>query len=149
MLDANGDSSGMHQQIAAPTTTLRKRRNWRWPVTLACLPAIAITWWVIAGRGPAPIGVTTERAEIRDITQVVSATGKIRPEVEVKISPEVAGEIIEMPVIVGQTVKKGDLLVKIKPDNYTARVNQTKASLSAAEADSLQRKVQMLNDQLD
>ena len=149
MLDANGDSSGMHQQIAAPNTTLRKRRKWRWPVTLACLPAIAITWWVIAGRGPAPIGVTTERAEIRDITQVVSATGKIRPEIEVKISPEVAGEIIEMPVIVGQAVKKGDLLVKIKPDNYIARAKQAEASLSSAQADSLQRKAQALNDQLD
>jgi HlyD family secretion protein len=139
----------MHQQIAAPNTTLRKRRKWRLPVTLACLPAIAITWWVIAGRGPAPIGVTTERAEIRDITQVVSATGKIRPEIEVKISPEVAGEIIEMPVIVGQAVKKGDLLVKIKPDNYIARVKQAEASLSSAQADSLQRKALALNDQLD
>src|ERR1700741_2982603 len=106
MLDANGDSSGMHQQIAAPNTTLRKRRKWRWPVTLGCLLAIAITCWVIAGRGPAPIGVTTERAEIRDITQVVPARGKTRPEIEVKISPEAAGEIIEMPVVVGQAVKK-------------------------------------------
>jgi len=149
MLDANGDRSGMHQRIAAPNTTLRKRRKWRWPVTLACLLAIAITWWVIAGRGPAPIGVTTERAEIKDITQVVSATGKIRPEIEVKISPEVAGEIIEMPVIVGQAVKKGDLLVKIKPDNYIARVKQAEASLSSAQADSFQRKAQALNDQLD
>ena len=66
-----------------------------------------------------------------------------------KISPEVAGEIIEMPVIVGQPVKKGDLLIKIKPNNYIARVKQAEASLSAAQADSLQRKVQMLNDQLD
>ena len=66
-----------------------------------------------------------------------------------KISPEVAGEIIEMPVIVGQSVKKGDLLIKIKPNNYIARVKQAEASLSAAQADSLQRKVQMLNDQLD
>jgi len=149
MLDANCDRPGMHQQIAAPNTTLRKRRKWRWPVTLAFLVAIAITWWVIAGRGAAPVAVTTERAEIRDITQVVSATGKIRPEIEVKISPEVAGEIVEMPVIVGQTVKRGDLLVKIKPDNYIARVKQAEASLSSAQADSLQRKAQALNDQLD
>jgi HlyD family secretion protein len=64
-------------------------------------------------RGPDPIAITTEKATVCDITQLVSATGKIRPEVEVKISPEVAGEIVEMPVIVGQPVKKGDLLVKI------------------------------------
>ena len=100
-------------------------------------------------RGPDPIAITTEKATVRDITQLVSATGKIRPELEVKISPEVAGEIIEMPVILGQTVKKGDLLVRIKPNNYIARVKQAEASLSAAQADSLQRKVQMLNDQLD
>ena len=149
MLDANGDRSRMHQQIAAPNTTLRKRRKWRWPVTLAFLLAIAITCWVIAGRGPAPVAVTTEKAEIRDITQLVSATGKIRPEIEVKISPEVAGEIVEMPVVVGQAVKRGDLLVKIKPDNYIARVKQAEASLSSAQADSLQRKAQALNDQLD
>src|SRR5262245_44569898 len=139
MLEVDGDRSRMHQQIAAPNPTLRNRRKWRRQATLACLLAIAVSSWVIAGRGPPPIAVTTERAEVRDITQFVSATGKIRPEIEVKISPEVAGEIIEMPVIVGQAVKKGDLLVRIKPDNYMARVKQAEASLSSAEADSLQR----------
>jgi HlyD family secretion protein len=139
----------MHQQIAAPKITLRKRRKWGWRITLACLLAIVATCLQIAQRGPEAIAVTTEMATIRDITQVVSATGKIRPEIEVKISPEVAGEIIEMPVIVGQSVKKGDLLVKIKPDNYIARVKQAEASLSTAQADSLQRKAQALNDQLD
>jgi len=103
----------------------------------------------LAERGPDPIAITTEKAAVRDITRIVSATGKIRPEVEVKISPEVAGEIVEMPVIVGQPVQKGDLLIKIKPNNYIARVKQAEASLSAAQADSFQRKVQMLNDQLD
>src|SRR5262252_6607131 len=139
----------MHQQIATPNTPLRKRRKWRWPLAVACLLAVAITCWAIVWRGPAPIAVTTERAEVRDITQLVSATGKIRPEIEVKISPEVAGEIIAMPVVVGQKVKKGDLLIKIKPDNYIAAVKQTEAALSAAQAASLQIKAQMLNDELD
>jgi HlyD family secretion protein len=113
---------------------------------LALIAGVGVYW---AERGPDPISITTEKATVCDITQLVSATGKIRPELEVKISPEVAGEIIEMPVIVGQPVKKGDLLIKIKPNNYIARVKQAEASLSAAQADSLQRKVQMLNDQLD
>ena len=113
---------------------------------LALIAGVGVYW---AERGPDPISITTEKATVCDITQLVSATGKIRPELEVKISPEVAGEIIEMPVIVGQPVKKGDLLLKIKPNNYIARVKQAEASLSAAQADSLQRKVQMLNDQLD
>jgi HlyD family secretion protein len=118
-------------------------------VLLAAVVVIIVGGLYLAERGPDPIAITTEKAAVCDITQLVSATGKIRPEVEVKISPEVAGEIIEIPVVVGQPVKKGDLLVKIKPNNYIARVKQAEASLSAAQADSLQRKVQMLNDQLD
>jgi HlyD family secretion protein len=141
--------SRMHQRVAPSSSNKRKRPRWRRSLVLVALLVIVGVGVYLVERGPDPIVITTERATICDITQLVSATGKIRPEVEVKISPEVAGEIIEMPVIVGQPVKKGDLLVKIKPDNYIARVNQAKASLSAAEADSLQRKVQMLNDQLD
>jgi HlyD family secretion protein len=139
----------MHQRAAAFSEATKKRRKWRLWASFGVLAIIVGAGVYMVQRGPDPIAITTERATIRDITELVSATGKIRPEVEVKISPEVAGEIIEMPVIVGQPVKKGDLLVKIKPDNYVARVKQAEASLSAAQADSLQRKVQMLNDQLD
>lgn len=75
------------------------------------------------------------------IVETVSATGKIQPEIEVKISSEVSGEIIALNVIEGQVVKKGDLLVKINPDLYTSGYNRTlsnlagtKANLSQAEA---------------
>jgi HlyD family secretion protein len=140
----------MHQQVAMPPQLRRRgRRRAHWflagVITLAIALAAVIAWQ----RREKPVMITTERAAFRDITQRVTATGRIRPEVEVKISPEVAGEIVELPERVGQTVKKGDLLVKIKPDNYLARVKQAEAALSAAEADSLQRKAQMLNDQLD
>jgi HlyD family secretion protein len=140
----------MHQQVAMPPPLRqrgRRRANWflAGVITLAIALAAAIAWQ----RGEKPVMITTEKAAFRDITQRVTATGRIRPEVEVKISPEVAGEIVELPVTVGQAVKKGDLLVKIKPDNYLARVKQAEAALSAAEADSLQREAQMLNDQLD
>jgi HlyD family secretion protein len=139
----------MHQRAAAFSKATRKRRKWRLWALFGVLAIIVGAGVYLVQRRPDPIAITTERATIRDITELVSATGKIRPEVEVKISPEVAGEIIEMPVIVGQPVKKGDLLVKIKPDNYVARVKQAEASMSAAQADSLQRRVQMLNEQLD
>src|SRR6202162_2615728 len=139
----------MHQRVAPSSIAKRKRPKWRPWVLVAILAAIVGSGVYLVQLGPDPIAITTERVTIRDITELVSATGKIRPELEVKISPEVAGEIIEMPVIVGQPVKKGDLLIKIKPNNYIARVKQAEASLSAAQADSLQRKVQMLNDQLD
>jgi HlyD family secretion protein len=95
------------------------------------------------------ISVFTERVKKRDIVHLVAATGKIRPEREVKISSEVAGEIIWMPVVLGQRVKTGDLLAKIKPDNYVALVRESEASLVAAKAQSVVRKAQMVNDDLD
>jgi HlyD family secretion protein len=76
-------------------------------------------------------GKEVETAVVNAITivETVSATGKIQPEIEVKISSEVSGEIILLPVVEGQVVKKGDLLVKINPDLYTSSLNRTIAGL--------------------
>ena len=88
-------------------------------------------------------GIEVETAKANDITivETVSATGKIQPEIEVKVSSQVSGEIIELPVKEGQIVKKGQLLAKINPDLYSSGVERsvsnysgTKASLSQAEA---------------
>lgn len=68
------------------------------------------------------------------IVETVSATGKIQPEIEVKISSEVSGEIISLPVKEGQVVKKGDLLVKINPDLYTSGYNRSVSNLSGTKA---------------
>ncbi|MBA3849487.1 MAG: efflux RND transporter periplasmic adaptor subunit [Opitutus sp.] len=84
-----------------------------------------------------PIQVTIEKAFVKTITHVVTATGKVQPETEVKISPEVAGELIDIAVQEGQTVKKGDLLVRIKPDLYRAQLEQQEAALAAARASSV------------
>lgn len=89
------------------------------------------------------IVVTTEKASIRTITQLVSATGKIQPETEVKISPEVAGEIVLLPLREGAAVKKGDLLIRIKPDFYQAQVEQREADLAAGKAGAIQTKAQL------
>src|SRR5437773_12391204 len=64
------------------------------------------------------ITVQTEKVARRNLTEIVVANGKIQPVLQVKISPEVSGEIIELPVKEGQDVKKGDLILKIKPDFY-------------------------------
>ncbi len=80
------------------------------------------------------VTVQTEKTVRRNITQIVSATGKIQPETQVKINAEVSGEIIELPVQEGQTVRKGQLLVKIKPDAYKAQLDQSEASLKMTEA---------------
>ena len=66
----------------------------------------------------------------QNITQLTTANGRIQPVFEVKISPEVSGEIIELPVVEGQSVKKGDLLCRIKPDVYQSMREQYEASLS-------------------
>lgn len=87
--------------------------------------------------------VTVEKAVVKTITQLVTATGKIQPETEVKISPEVAGEIIAIPVIEGQTIKKGALLVKIKPDTYQAQLEQQEAALTSAKATAVLGKAQL------
>ncbi|HOZ74099.1 MAG TPA: efflux RND transporter periplasmic adaptor subunit [Flavobacterium sp.] len=81
-------------------------------------------------------GIAVEIAKVDQMTivETVSATGKIQPEVEVKISSEVSGEIIDLPVKEGQVVKKGDLLVKINPDLYTSGYNRTVAGLSQTKA---------------
>ena len=68
------------------------------------------------------------------IVETVSATGKIQPEIEVKISSEVSGEIIALPIKEGQQVKKGDLLVRINPDLYESGVNRSVASMSTTKA---------------
>jgi HlyD family secretion protein len=76
--------------------------------------------------------VQTEKVTFHSLTNIVVANGKIQPVVEVTISPEVSGEIIDLPVKEGQAVKKGDLLVKINPDIYIAAVNQAKAGYESA-----------------
>ena len=89
-------------------------------------------------------GTEVEIATVNEITVVetVSATGKIQPETEVKISSMVSGEIIALPVKEGQVVKKGDLLVKINPDLYTSGLNRTVSNLSGTKAGLTQAEAQ-------
>jgi HlyD family secretion protein len=81
-------------------------------------------------------GKEVEIAQVQQRTMVetVSATGKIQPEIEVKISSEVSGEIIQLPIKEGQTVKKGDLLVRINPEIYTTGLSRSQAGLSNTKA---------------
>ena len=87
--------------------------------------------------------VETEKVERRSITETVSASGKIQPEVEVKISPDVSGEIVELLVKEGDRVEKGALLVKIKPDIYKSILERSKASVNTAKANLAKSKAQL------
>ncbi|SHF70840.1 HlyD family secretion protein [Flavobacterium fluvii] len=81
-------------------------------------------------------GKSVEIANVASTTivETVSATGKIQPEIEVKIASMVSGEIIDLPIKEGQVVKKGDLLVKINPDLYTSGLNRSVANLSGTKS---------------
>jgi len=141
----------MHQVATSPAP-LKKRKKplWRrWYVILGVLVVLWIIVSSILGRREKPIPVTTEKAVRKTILQTVSATGKVQPEVEVKISPEVAGEIIELPVEDGMAVKKGDLLIKIKPDSYKALVEGQEAAISGARAINLQQKATLAKTESD
>lgn len=81
------------------------------------------------------ITVQTEKVERREIIQLVTASGRIQPEIEVKISPEVSGEIVELPVREGQQVNRGDLVVRIRPDSYIAARNRVQAAYEGAQAE--------------
>src|SRR5690349_23900209 len=145
----------MHQTLTTPDTSpqaARKHRARRRKQIIWGATGFLVLWLVVSialSKREKPIPVTTEKAVRKTILQTVSATGKIQPEIEVKISPEVAGEIIELPVEDGKKVKKNDLLVKIKPDSYKALLEQQEAAISSAKATNLQQKATMLKTAQD
>ncbi len=93
--------------------------------------------------------VAVEKVQTKDITEIITANGKIEPQMQVKISPEVPGEIIELPVKEGDEVKKGDLLVVIRPDIYISNRNRLEASLNSQKARLAQTEAQLVERELN
>ncbi len=89
--------------------------------------------------------ISTEKVTKRTITETITANGKIQPETEVKISPDVSGEIVELHVKEGQEVSKGDLLLKIKPDIYISNLDRMEATLNSAKAQLAQAEAQLID----
>ncbi len=112
-------------------------------VVLAISAFIAQSMGWLGGGGEGKT-VETAKAKLKTITQVVSASGKIQPEVEVILRPEVSGEIIELPIKEGDYVKKGDLLLRIKPDIYEARIEEINATLLTQKARLEQARANLL-----
>jgi HlyD family secretion protein len=102
-------------------------------LVLGALVAGGWGWSKYVKRDP-PTAISKEKVARRNLTEIVVANGKIEPVLQVKISPEVSGEIIALPIKEGQCVKKGDLLFKIKPDNYLAASNSATANFNYAVA---------------
>ncbi|HLS12245.1 MAG TPA: efflux RND transporter periplasmic adaptor subunit [Flavobacteriaceae bacterium] len=113
----------------------------RWIVVILILLVVVLVY----GKKSGWFGTDLEQVEIAtvettSIDQLVSATGKIYPETEIKLSSEVSGEIIELPVREGQQVSKGDLLVRLNPDLIQSSLSQSQAAMQNAQAQHTQAK---------
>lgn len=93
--------------------------------------------------GEKPLEVQIGKVSKKDIVEKVSASGVVQPETEVKMSPDVAGEIIELNVNEGDSVKLGDLLVKIRPDNFISALDRAQANLNQQMANLAQSKASL------
>jgi HlyD family secretion protein len=124
---------------------MSKKVLYRVIVVFVVLIALLITLSKTGVIGKKDQGKEVETNVVSSLTivETVSATGKIQPESEIKISSEVSGEIIELPIKEGDVVKKGQLLVRVNPDLYTSGLNRSVASLSNTKAGLSQAEAQL------
>jgi HlyD family secretion protein len=131
---------------------MKKKNN---TVVYLSILGVALIIFLIAGKKAGWFGkdmtlkVATEKVLRKDITEVITANGKVEPQMVVKISPEVPGEIIELPVKEGDEVKKGDLLVVIRPDIYISNRNRNEAALNSQKARLAQAEAQLVEKELN
>tara|TARA_B100000795_G_scaffold173666_1_gene130969 strand:+ start:2690 stop:3940 length:1251 start_codon:yes stop_codon:yes gene_type:complete len=95
------------------------------------------------------LSIETENVFLGTITETVPANGKIQPEMEVKISPDVSGEITQLTIQEGDWVEVGDLLLRINPEIYVANLDRMKASLNNMQSNLAQQKAQLKNTELN
>jgi HlyD family secretion protein len=95
---------------------------------------LGVTMYFALGKKEPAINVQTEKVSRHTITETVVANGKIYPVLQVHLSAEVSGEIIELPVKEGEFVHKGDLLLKINPKTPLAELNEAKANYASSQA---------------
>ena len=130
---------------AASAVPARKKSRRKWWIIAAIVFVIGLVAVAVikSRKSEKPTTVTTDKAVIKTITHLVTATGKVQPEVEVGIAPEVSGEIVALPLKEGSLVKKGTVIVRIKPDLYAAQVDQQEAALTSAKAASILSKAHL------
>jgi HlyD family secretion protein len=127
----------------------RSRKRLYWLIAFAVVVIVALVAMVASKKREKPILVTTDKAFRKNVTQLVTATGKIQPEIEVKIAPEVSGEIVEIAVKEGDVVHRGQLLMRIKPDAYKAQVESQQAALSGARSASVRNRAELAKAEQD
>ena len=117
----------------------KKKRNW---IIAISLVLVLLLIWKFSG-GKEDRIVQAEIPALRDITEKVSASGKVQPSSEVKIQSDVSGQIVELPVKEGDHVEKGQLLVKINPDLYTSALQRAEATLNSAKSNLASAKARL------
>jgi len=100
--------------------------------------------WISSEKG---ISIQTTIISKKTIIETVSASGKIQPEVEVKISPDVSGEIVQLYIMEGDKVEKGELLLKIKPDTYQSMLERSNAALNTSRSALAKAKAQLIESE--
>lgn len=95
------------------------------------------------------VRVAVEKVERRNIIETITANGKVQPETEVKISPDVSGEIVELNVKEGDMVRSGQLLARIKPEVYISAKDRSQAALNSSKARLAQAEAQFIQKELD
>ncbi len=123
-----------------------KKKKSKKSLFLKIAGAVILLLFIISvfSKGDEGIAVTLAYPQICPITETVPANGRIQPVTEVKISPDVSGEIVELNCEEGDRVNAGDLLIKIKQDLYISAVEQAEASLNSVKAQYLQQKAQLI-----
>ncbi len=124
-------------------------------IVLAVIIAGLIAGKLIWGKNDSGIKVSTEKASFKTITETVNASGKIYPEIEIKVSSDISGEIVELMVMEGDSVKKGQMLARIYADIYalqrdeaSSRVNQSMAGVANFSAAIEALKANMTQDKI-
>ncbi len=129
---------------------MKKSRKLKRRILLAVvLAGLVVAVYSLTRKGSDTIDVTVTQVGRGDVTSTVTGTGRIYPELQVRISSEVAGEILELPVRDGSRVQRGDLILAVNPDTLEAQVNQQKAGLASARSSSAQNRAEMLKAELD
>ncbi|MDG5766147.1 efflux RND transporter periplasmic adaptor subunit [Balneolales bacterium ANBcel1] len=135
--------------VMASTASTKKSKKKTWLIISAVFACFVLL--IVIGRAAGWIGgegvghpVETSTVSERNITRIVTATGRIQPEVEVKIAPDVSGEIVELNVREGDFVQEGDLLLRIRPDIIQARLEEVNASLLSQKSQMERSRAAML-----
>jgi HlyD family secretion protein len=123
-------------------TKFSKKKIWI-VIGIVAIVALVVIAAVVKGKRDEGTRIATEKVTKRTIIQTVSSNGKIQPEKDIKISPYISGEVVELLVKEGDQVKKGDLLAKIDPEIYISQFDQSEASLNTQKANLANSKARL------